>query len=348
MMGSLRHRILVGGAVAASAITIAIAAGGGGPVGCAQTTPNIPDGPDLIGGCFPGPSNTGPAQSEASTPAYTGSCTISTANVTIDTKVVNCSPLTVANGATNLMIKNSYLKGGVVQDNNRAGSFTIQNSILDNNVSYPSCASNGGSETGCAAGLYACGDPNNATTDCGVGYQNFSIYRTEIYNTNRAAYCEYNCTIQDNYFHGTTLWPDETNFAHASSVRNQQYMTLTHNSLVCDYEGPFPNDDIGCSADMSGYPDFTPINHDTITNNLFMANNIGVGFCIYGGATPGKPFSNDPTNATYIVFTGNVFQKGANGHCGTYDATTAWNGARTGNVWSGNVYDDGSTVVPSG
>ena len=38
---------------------------------------------------------------------------------------------------------------------------------------------------------------------------NFTILRTEIINSNRAAYCEVRaCLIQDSYFHGTNLWPD--------------------------------------------------------------------------------------------------------------------------------------------
>ncbi len=121
--------------------------------------------------------------------AYTGSCTVTAANVTIDSKVVNCSPLFVGSGASGLMIKNSYIKGGVIQ-NTGSASFTIQDSFIDNAVSYGAC-SNGA----CAAGMYACGDPHNATTECGVGYRNFTISRTEIINTNRAAYCEKTCTI---------------------------------------------------------------------------------------------------------------------------------------------------------
>lgn len=308
--------------------------GGGGS--CAVSTSHVPDGPDGMGGCWPGPSNTGPNAAESSMSAYAGSCTITAANTTIDSKVINCSPLNV--NASGLVIKNSYIKGGVI---NSSASFTIQDSLLDNAVSYPACK-NGA----CQAGKYACGDPNNATTDCGVGYKNFTILRTEIINSNRAAYCASNCTIQDSYFHGTNLWPDVTNLAHASSVRNEQYLTLKHNSLGCDYKGPFNNDELGCSADMSGYPDFAPIMHSTIDGNLFLANNEGAGFCVYGGGTAGKPYSNDPNNATYIVFQNNVFQRGPNGKCGTWGPVTDFKAGRAGNVWTNNKFDNGATVLP--
>ncbi len=304
---------------------------------------HTPGGPDGMGGCWPGPDNTGPNAPESSMSTYAGSCTINTPNVTIDSKIIDCSPVIVGSSASGLLIKNSYIKGGVIQ-NSGSASFTVQDSLIDNAVNYPSCASNGGSATGCASGKYACGDPNNATTDCGVGYKNYTILRTEIINSNRAAYCQSTCTIQDSYFHGTNLWPDETNLAHASSVRNEQYLTLRHNSLGCDFTGPYPNQELGCSADMSGYPDFTPIMNATIDKNLFLSNNIGAGFCVYGGGTYGKSFSNDPTNATYIKFTDNIFQRGANGKCGTWGPVTDFIPGRTGNVWSNNKYDNGTVV----
>jgi hypothetical protein len=312
--------------------------GGGGSGACTVATANVPDGPDNNGGCWPGPSNTGPNASQASMAYYAGNCTITTPNTVIDSKVFACATLNIE--TTGVIIKNSYILSGVIGSD--SASFTIEDSIINNALPYDACAAG----SSCAAGLYACGDPNNATTDCGVGYKNFTIKRTEIYNSNRAAYCEKACTIEDSYFHGTNLWPSKTNLAHASSVRNEQNLTLHHNSLGCDYQGPFPNDEIGCSADMSGYPDFAPIKNATIDRNLFLANNIGTGFCVYGGGTSGKPFSNDATNATYMKFTNNVFQRGANGKCGTYGAVTDYKVGRTGNEWTNNKFDNGTDVAP--
>ena len=248
---------------------------------------------------------------------YTGPCTINTANVVIDSKVVNCRTLVVASGGGGLVLKNSYLNGGIVQSGG-AAAFTVQDSFIDSGVQYPAC-SNGS----CPAGKYACGDPSNATTDCGVNGSNFTILRTEIINSNRAAYCESNCLIQDSYFHGTNLWPDVSNLAHASSVREEQNLTLRHNSLHCSYTGPFVNGEIGCSADLTGYPDFAPIKNNTVDGNLFVASP-GSGFCAYGGATTGKPYSGDPTNATNQKFTNNVFQRGTNSKCGAYGPVTSF------------------------
>ncbi len=312
--------------------------GAAAAAGCASSGSYVPDGSDGRGGCFPGTANTGPNAAASTMATYTGSCTITAANTVIDSKVVNCRSIDVR--AAGFVLKNSYLNGGIVQSGG-APSFTVQDSFIDSGVQFPAC-SNGS----CPAGKYACGDTGNATTDCGVTGSNFTIVRTEIINSNRAAYCEAPgpCLIQDSYFHGTNLWPDASNLAHASSVREEQNLTLRHNSLHCSYTGPFVNGDIGCSADLTGYADFAPIRNNTIDANLFVASP-GSAFCAYGGATTGKPFSGDPTNATNQKFTNNVFQRGTNSKCSSYGPVTSFDKTRTGNVWSGNTWDDGTAVA---
>jgi hypothetical protein len=314
--------------------------GGGGAAGCASSTPYSPDGPDGSGGCFPGTANTGPTKSATAMATYSGSCTISTPNVVIDSKVVNCRTLNITSGGSGFVLRNSYLNGSIVQSGG-AAPYTVQDSFIDSGVQFPAC-----SDGSCPAGKYACGDLGNTTSDCGVNGSNFTILRTEIINTNRAAYCERNCLIQDSYFHGTNLWPDPSNGAHASSVRMEQGLTLRHSSIHCSFTGPFTNGDIGCSADLTGYPDFTAIKNNTIDANLFVASPRS-GFCAYGGATPDKPYSGDPTNATNQKFTNNVFQRGANRKCGSYGPVTNFDKSRSGNAWSGNIWDDGTAVAAS-
>jgi hypothetical protein len=298
---------------------------------CALTTPHVPDGPDGNGGCWPGPSNTG-VPSGVTLSAYTGPCTITTPNVVIDSKTINCN-IEVGIGASGLLIKNSQINGSVEQPGDRGetgysnASFTIQDSIIDGTVRG----------TGTAHDGYAC-------TNCGVGYRNFTLTRVEIMHTNRGAYCEEVCYINDSYIHGQNLWPNDPGHPHASAVRQEHYANVQHSSLACDYKGPFILD-IGCSADLSGYADFTYIWHNTLNNNLFIEGNNASAFCAYGGGT-NKPegFSSDSRNATYQVFTNNVFQRGANGKCGDYGAITDFISGRTGNQWSNNKWSDGATV----
>jgi hypothetical protein len=285
--------------------------------GCGSASSNSVDGADPWGGCFPGPSNTGVLAGTVLSD-YTGPCTITAANTVIEAKRINCD---ISVNASGLVIRNSVVRGSVLQQGGSA-AFTITDSLIDGNDPW-------------------------ACINCGVGYRNFTVLRSEIIGTNRGAYCERSCLIQDSWIHGTNLEPVASNQAHASAVRVEQGATLVHNTLACDFDGPYPNDELGCSADISGYPDFAPIHHNTITNNLLASNNRGIGYCAYGGNTPGKPYSGDPTNATYVVYKDNVFQRGANGKCGAYGPITSFASNRTGNSWSGNTWDNGSTVPPA-
>ena len=297
------------------------------PSGTCSAAANTPGGSDGVGGCFPGPGNVGiPAGTVLTT--YTGPCTITTANAVIDAKDIQCDGLDIR--ANNVTISRSRIRDSVHGIEGAGASFTITDSFLDG-----AQINNGG---------YAC-------VDCGVDGWNTTVIRTEIVHTNRGVYCMNGCTVRDSWIHDTNLdtrpcpqAPYNT-CPHASAIRVEQNSTLIHNTLDCSFTGPF-NDDLGCSANISGYPDFAPIHNNTLDTNLFVANNIGTGFCAYGGGTANKPFSTDPTNATYVVFQNNVFQRGPNGKCGTYGPVTDFISGRTGNVWQNNRWDNGSTVPP--
>jgi hypothetical protein len=275
---------------------------------------NTPGGSDGLGGCFPGPDNTGVPPGTSLT-AYSGPCTITVANTVIDSKVVDCA---LEIRTTGVIIRRSEIHGHVQTPERSTYSFSISDSLVD-------------------------GSPNGPVEDRAIGVDNFVVARTEVVGGNGGIYCRLNCTVRDSWVHGTELDPDSQ--WHASAIRVEQYSTLVHNSLACDWT-LITNSEIGCSADMTGYPDFAPITHNTMDGNLYIANPVGLGFCGYGGGTANKPYSNDPLNATYIVFRNNVFQRGPNGKCGTYGAVTDFISTRTGNVWQGNRWSDGTSVAP--
>lgn len=276
------------------------------PTGCAVTTPNVPDGPDGRGGCFPGPTNTGP---NGTLTAHTGSCSLASGNY--DSRTFNCD-VTVSGPVS---ITNSQVNGSIQVT--RTGNLTITDTYVD-------ASPNGPRET-----RAIWNDEGGSAT----------IVRNELVGGNGTVWCD-NCTVRDSYIHGQEIrdpW-------HASAVRADQNATIVHNSLWCEAQ-PIGREG-GCSADLTGYPDFQPTHHWQVERNLFMANNTGIGFCSYGGATGGKPYSGNAQNATYIVFRDNVFQRGPNGKCGSYGPITDFAAGRPGNVWSGNVWDDGGTVQP--
>jgi hypothetical protein len=281
-----------------------------------------------MGGCFPGPGNVGIPAPTVLTP-YTGPCTISVANTVIDSKdMTACDSILIR--ANNVTISRSKIRDSVHGMEQDGYAFTIIDSVIDG-----AQINNGG---------YAC-------VNCGVDGWNTTVIRTEIMHTNRGVYCMKNCTVKDSWIHGTNLDTRQCPQApynicpHASALRLEQYSNVVHNSLSCDFTGPF-NQDLGCSADVTGYPDFAPIHHNTLDSNLLMANPVGVGFCIYGGGTVGKPYSSSPDNATYVEIKNNVFQRGSNGKCGAYGASTDFISNRTGNVWQNNIWSDGAVVAP--
>lgn len=279
------------------------------PGSCPVAGTNVPGGRDPWGGCWPGPGNTG-VPSGTSLSAYTGSCTVTTANTVIDSKMIICSTLTIR--ATGVIIRRSLLQGTDVTNSGGTGTFTIEDSTVVN-----------GAREQCLC----------------IGDHNFVARRVEVRGGNRSMYCASDCVIEDSWLHGQQLQGAQ----HGSGLREERNTSATHNVLVCDY--PIVNDvtSLGCSADLTGYPDFAPVHGNTIRRNLFLAS-ITSSFCAYGGATNGKPFSGDPLNGTNQKFVENVFQRGGNSKCGFYGPVTDFAAGRSGNVWSGNVWDDGGTV----
>lgn len=259
---------------------------------------------------WPDATNTGVPAGTTLT-AYAGPCTITAANTVIDAKTITCSTLTI--NATGVTITRSRLTGtGDPQIAVGSGSLTISDSTL-------------------AVGLGS----------TGIQDRNWSGLRLNIAGGNRGAYCASTCTLRDSWVHGTRI--NVSQGQHASGIRAEQYTTYDHNSLSCDLAASTD----ACSADVTMYADFAPVHDVRITNNLMVASPSAT-FCAYGGTSGGKPFSNDPTNATNIVFTGNVFQRGTSGHCAGDPRGTAiasFDKTRSGNVWTLNVYDDGAAIT---
>jgi hypothetical protein len=290
------------------------------PLGCPSATPNVPDGPDPWGGCFPGPGNTGIPAGTVLTP-YTGPCTVTTNNLVIDAKTIDCGPLTIA--ASNVQITRSLVNGEVsISSYPSSYSFTISDSevIAD---STPTGANDGAT---------------------GIGNSNFVAIRDNVHGGIRSIWCEFNCTEQGNWLHGQLT--DPTGAAHESGTRMGENSIITHNSIVCDAPNVPP--DAGCSADLTGYGDFEVIESDKVSNNLFIATEGGT--CAYGGSTPDKPYSDGVHD---IVFANNIFQRGqgnrgsgAQGHCGYWFGISDFDASAPGDQWTNNRWDDG-TVMPS-
>lgn len=312
-----------------STIVAAWVAIGVGSPPCPSPTPNAPDGRDPWGGCFPGPASTGVPPGTNLTP-YTGPCNVVTANTVIDSKSVDCPGGVLNIFATGVQIRNSFLFGSVwIDDPGQGGEFTISDSTIDGgdvNMTY-----------------------NNAPT--AIGKSHFTVIRVETFRGGRGVFCEYDCTVRDSYIHGQDQ--DEGGFAHESGIRAGsgssfavgQY--LIHNTIRCD--APDVPPDAGCSADVTGYGDFAPIQYNTVKNNLLQDSTGGA--CAYGGNS--GPTIKPYPNGSHNIWQDNVFQRGAPdrgsgpgpGHCGWWFGMIDFNVSLPGNVWSGNIWDTGEPVI---
>lgn len=262
---------------------------------------------------FPNAANTGVPSGVTLTayPCTGNETTISTNGTVIDAKTVNCD---LVIKASNVVVKNSKVTGSVYTPD---GALNYSFRIEDSEVAHP------------------------VITDWGrtmIGEANFTVLRTEVTGGNRGIYCRKNCTVQDSWIHGTKV----TGTLHASAIRVSQGATLIHNTIHCDAPD---SGEAGCSANLTGYPDFESVKSNTIQANLFKST--PGGYCAYAGATGSKPYSTAVDNATNIVFKDNVFERGtSSGKCGWWGPVTDFAAGRTGNVWTNNKWDNGSVLNP--
>lgn len=289
------------------------------PTGSCVGAIHTPGGSDSMGGCWPGPQNTGYPRGLAGdtrTPVtltnYSGPCTISS-NRTLDKvdATGTCGAILVTSGAR-LTITNSKVPRLESTDERNLGSIVISDTtVLGGNFSDGSF----------------------------WGY-NLSATRAVITGGQHNVHCNDNCTIIDSWLY------DQYN-PNGGSYHNNPFisnggrgMLLRHNTLHCT--AILNATDGGCTADLSLFGDFDPITDVWADKNFLRANNSSISFCAYGGNSPGKPYPI----ATNIRYTDNIFERGPNGRCGVYGPVTSFQTTATGNVWSNNRFTDGVIINP--
>jgi hypothetical protein len=298
--------------------------GGGSTGGCATTTSHVPGGPDGFGGCWPGANNTGVPSGTALT-AYSGSCTITTDNLVLDAKTINC-PGDLLIRAANVTITRSKISGHVVIDTdiNQAWSLTLTDS-----------------EVAATAGDLPAIYNGNAT-----------ILRANISGGHNGLECQEHssrCSLKDSWIHDQWQAPSgDTHLGGIAHFGEQVTCTGTgsngmtavcfdieHSSIVCD--AAVNVDGGGCTGDLNMIAHYGPIPGAFIFRNLFGANT-GASYCSYGGQAP-------ENGATRIVYQDNVFQRGTNGICAAYGPITGFKFSNAGNTWTNNKYDNGTAIV---
>jgi hypothetical protein len=264
---------------------------------------------------YPGPSNTGPT---GTLTAYTGPCTITTANTVIENVVIDYAPGTcdaVLIQAANVTIRNSEVNNRIEIDG-PSYSLLIEDSEID------------------ARGL--------AWSNGVLRANNYTARRVEILGGKDSAQCNGNCVIEDSWLHSQDEVPvgiDIHGQGFLSSGGNN--ITLDGNTIDCDTAFE-PIGGGGCTGHLVLLADFAGLTNITVTNNFFPAAD-NVGWCVYAGGDS-KPFVSSNSN---IVFTGNRWERGpvlpgnsvARG-CVFGPVTSIGSGT----TWTDNTYLDGGVI----
>ncbi|WP_345523248.1 hypothetical protein [Nocardioides conyzicola] len=169
---------------------------------------------------------------------------------------------------------------------------------------------------------------------------NLTLTRVEVTGGQHSVHCQSTCTVTDSWLHGQYNDPAKSFHTNAFITNGGHGIVLRHNTLHCD--STLNSNDGGCTADVSLFGDFERVYDVLVEGNLLKANASSISYCAYGGYQPAKRF---PV-ATQIRFVDNVFERGTNGKCGVYGPATSFQSSATGNLWTGNRFDDGTTVNP--
>lgn len=271
------------------------------PGGGTSPTPETPPS-----GGFPGPDDTGVPAGTTLTP-YSGPCTINSPQTITAVDATACDALVIQ--TTGVVIEKSLVPR--VQSIYGDGDSSV--SISDSDV--------------------RAGD-----TSIGAiwGY-NITASRVDVTGGQHSFHCNDNCSVTDSWLHDQHN-PDGGSYHNNAFISNGgENMVIRHNTLHCT--AILNRTDGGCTADLSLFGDFGPIDDVVVDNNFLRANKSSISYCAYGGGSTSKPYQ-----ATNVRFTDNVFERGANNKCGVYGPVTDFDRRATGNVWSGNTWNTGGSV----
>jgi hypothetical protein len=158
--------------------------------------------------------------------------------------------------------------------------------------------------------------------------ERITVLRSEISGGEHGILCGGDCVIRDSFIH--SLYDGRSQDWHQNGILSNggSNFVIEHNTVECNG---------ACTANIAFIND-GDLSNATVTNNLLVATT-DVGFCAYPmGGTPSKP-----GKSSNMVWTGNVFERGANGKCGSYGPVYEIV-AGGGNVFSGNKWDDGTPL----
>lgn len=275
---------------------------------------------------FPDASNTGPPSGTVFT-TYTGPTTITTCQ-TITNKIIN--------SGLDIRVGNGHKVGDGLP-----ACVTIINSVIHGSVDM-SYTSRGFGPTTLDHVEISAATPGVGTL-FDVYESNYTARFVNVHGGDGGFQCDGYCDIRDSFAHDFVFVSPNHMDAFITNGAYGAPITLNHNTFLCNFSNSQGGQSGGCSADVGFFGDFSAITNATVSNNLFKASQGQFFWCAYSGAfSPNKPH---PTGSN-LHWTGNTFERGASGKCGdTQGGPVAdWQNGN-GNLWSGNVWSDGTPLI---
>src|SRR5947207_3194637 len=173
------------------------------------------------------------------------------------------------------------------------------------------------------------GRGNADSNQSAIGNNNYTCSRCDIHGTGRGANLGYSVIIRDSYIHDFVY----SDGAHQTAIGSNggSHYQIIHNNLQCNSNA------YGCSSALSFYGDDTQINDALVQNNLF---NTDGSYCTYAGSVSAKPYPK----AINVRYLNNLFGRKFKHDCAEFGPVAAYQ-AGGGNVWTGNVWQDGTGTI---
>lgn len=179
-----------------------------------------------------------------------------------------------------------------------------------------------------------------------ITFDNFYLDHFYEHGGRTAFLCDGPCSITNSYATDNIGSTGQHMGSFLSNGNSGRPIVLDHNTWNCNGITGNHGD---CSAALNFYGDNSAISNVIVNNNLIKAGD-GL-YCSYEGAVqPAKPFPN----GSNLTWTNNVYERGANGHCGSTtdpaaSVTFDWFGTpaaalSAGSQWCNNTYTDGPLV----
>ena len=275
---------------------------------CAVNTPNVPDGTDPWGGCWPGPSTTGVAGCPALT-THNGDMVITSSNTTIENRLINGQIRANTEELTNVVVRcvKVVYGGSFAIDTERWNNLDPAQVLLDR------------VEVDCQG---------SAAANAGVLLAGATARNMRVYNCSDGFRFVESATIEDSYCHDLNTSDPDAHYDCAQTSGGEDFV-LRHNTMV-------GRD----TSDIAVWPEVwggavVPVRNVLIERNLLIG---APGYRIYVGKDhPGVP--GNTNSSTDITVRENRLNRGGWGPCSVVNATP---------IWQDNRFVDNDELIPLG